>query len=134
MIKRIKIKTKEKQEIIDITNSIKKIILESKIKEGCCIVFSLHTTTSILINEINDKKICNDIINNLEKLIPAQREYEHCCNRKNAPAHIKTSLIGQSKTIILKNKKLILGRWQKIGLAEFDGPRKRTVLVKIIKG
>ncbi len=134
MIKRIKINTSKKQEIIDITDNIKKAILESKIKEGCCIVSSLNTTTSILINEINDKKICNDIINNLERLIPESREYEHCCNRKNSHAHIKASIIGPSETIILKNKKLILGRWQKIGLAEFDGPRERTILLKIIKG
>jgi len=134
MMMTINLSTNNGQGIIDLTKKINKIILDSNVKEGYCIISSCHTTTGILMNELDDKDVCSDIINKLEELIPINGNYKHYCNRKNAHAHVKASLIGHSKTILIKNNKLNLGRWQKIGLAEFDGPRKRRVSVKIIEG
>jgi len=133
MIKEFKIKTQKKQELIDITREVKEIVENSKVSEGICLVYVAHSTAGILINENYDKRVCNDIINKLEELIPEKANYEHDCIDNNAHAHIKASIIGPSKTIIIKDKKLILGTWQGIALAEFDGPRIRSVFVKIME-
>jgi secondary thiamine-phosphate synthase enzyme len=132
MIKEFKIKTNKKQEIIDITSEIKNIVSNSKIEKGICLVYVPHATSGILINENYDKNVCEDIINMLEKLIPQKGNYKHDCIDKNASAHIKSSIVGPSETILIDNGKILLGTWQGIGLCEFDGPRTRSVFVKII--
>ena len=134
MLKEFKIKTNKKQEIIDITSEIKKIISDSKIERGICIVYVPHATAGILINENYDKSVCEDIINKLEELSPERGNYKHDCIDENAHSHIKASLIGPSETILIGNRKLLLGTWQGIGLAEFDDPKTRRVLVKVIEG
>lgn len=132
MLKQFKIKTIKEQELIDITSKIKEIIKELKIKQGICIVYVPHATAGILINENYDEKVCNDIINNLETQIPKKGNYKHDCIDNNAHAHIKSAIIGPSETIIIENGKLVLGTWQRIALAEFDGPKNRTVFVKVV--
>ena len=131
MLKEFKIKTSKKQELIDITEEIKKII--SDVEEGICLVYTPHATAGILINENYDEKVCEDIINKLEELIPEKGNYKHDCVDDNAHAHIKSAIIGPSETIIIKDGKLLLGTWQGIALVEFDGPRIRKIYVKIIK-
>jgi len=132
MLKELKIKTTKKQEIIDITDKIKDFVKNSEIKNGICIVYVPHATAGILINENYDKKVCEDIIDKLEELIPESENYKHDCVDNNAHSHIKSAIIGPSETIIISNNKLVLGTWQGIALAEFDGPKTRTVFVKII--
>ena len=133
MLKEFKINTQKKQELIDITTKVKEVIKNFEVKEGICIIYVPHATAGILINENYDESVCKDIINKLEKLIPEEGDYRHDCIDNNAHAHIKASLIGPSETIIIKNKELVLGTWQGIVLAEFDGPKDRKILVKIIK-
>jgi secondary thiamine-phosphate synthase enzyme len=122
-----------KIEIIDITDKVKEIVNQSNVKEGVCIVYTPHATCSVMINENWDPNIMDDILEALDKLIPAGK-WRHDKVDANGAAHIKASIIGPSETIPIKDGKLMLGQWQDIMLADFDGPRERKVLVKIIKG
>lgn len=133
MIKEFRILTNKKQELIDITDKIKEIVKDSGVKNGICIIYVPHATAGILINENYDNSVCNDIINKLEEIAPSTGTYEHDKIDDNAHSHIKASIIGPSETTIIQNNKLVLGTWQGIALAEFDGPKTRTILVKIIE-
>lgn len=134
MLKEFKISTSKKQELIDITEEVKQIIKNSGVEKGLCLVYVPHATAGILVNENYDSSVCNDIINKLEEIAPSTGRYEHDKIDDNAHAHIKASLIGPSETLIIEEGKLILGTWQGIALIEFDGPKTRTVLVKLIEG
>ncbi len=128
----IKIKTKKQNEIVDITKLIEEKV--KGIKEGICNLFILHTTASLIINENYDKNLQEDILDAFSRLVP-KGIWKHDRLDGNANAHIKTALIGNnSLSIPIQNGKLILGKWQSINLIEFDGPRERTILVKILKG
>ncbi|MBU2496806.1 MAG: secondary thiamine-phosphate synthase enzyme YjbQ [Nanoarchaeota archaeon] len=135
MVYSLAIQTKNKQEIIDITDKVQEAIKKSGIKQGTCIVFTPHTTAGILINECTDKNLHQDILNKLEQLIPTKSKYKHNCEDGgcNAHAHIKSSIIGASKIIFIENNKLLLGTWQRISYCEFDGPRQRKVHIKVLK-
>ena len=134
MLKELKISTNKKQELTDITDKVKKAVKDSGTKQGICVIYVPHATAGILINENADPNVCQDIINQLNYLIPEHNNYKHNCVDNNAHSHIKASIIGPSETIIINNGELQLGRWQGIALAEFDGPRQRKVFVKIIEG
>ncbi len=130
MIKEISINTFKRNELVDITEEVKNIVKESKIQEGICIVYCPHTTAAITINESADPAVQRDILINLSKLIPENGDYQH--SEGNSDSHIKSSIIGASETLIIKDNNLILGTWQNIYFAEFDGPRQRKVIVKIL--
>jgi len=130
MIKEISINTFKRNKLIDITGKIKNIVKQSKIKQGICVIYCPHTTAAITINESADPDVQRDIITNLSKLIPKNGDYQH--SEGNSDAHIKSSLVGASETLIIKDNNLILGTWQNIYFAEFDGPRQRKVIVNII--
>jgi secondary thiamine-phosphate synthase enzyme len=130
-MKILEVKTSKKIEFIDITNHIDKILKEENIKNGICYLFIPHTTAGITINENADPSVKEDIINMLNKIVPENWNYEHL--EGNSPAHIKSSLIGHGEVIFIENGELALGTWQGIFLCEFDGPRRRKVLIKIIK-
>src|SRR3989338_1931983 len=129
----ISIKTKNKEEIVDITPQVKEIVQKSKAKEGICLVYAKHATAAIIINENADSGVCEDILTTLKKLVPEHGDYKHNCIDNNAVSHIKSSLIGPGKIIPIKNGNLEFGTWQGIALAEFDGPRERQIVVQIIK-
>lgn len=126
----MQIKTNQKQELIDITSEVKKFVKESKIKDSALLIYVPHTTAAIAINE--NAGIEEDIIKALNKIVPEHDNYEHDKKDNNAAAHIKSSLIGNSKIIPVKSGELQLGTWQYIFFCEFDGPRNRTVILKII--
>lgn len=134
MLKEITIKSNNHQEIIDITEQVKKLVKESGVKDGICIVYVPHATAGILINENYDPSVCDDIIKKLADLVPLHDGYKHDKIDNNSHSHIKASLIGPSETIIIKNGELLLGTWQSIALAEFDGPRQRKILIKVVEG
>ncbi|MCK4521560.1 MAG: secondary thiamine-phosphate synthase enzyme YjbQ [Nanoarchaeota archaeon] len=125
----ITLSTSEKQELIDVTYDIQKSICP--VKEGICIVYCPHTTAAITINESADPDVKEDILTKLNDIIPDDPNYKH--SEGNSDAHIKSSIIGCSETIMIKEGKLVLGTWQAIYFAEFDGPRKRKIFIKIIK-
>ncbi len=133
MEKTFTINTKNKQEVIDITSQIKEIIKQSNVNSGICVVYVAHATASIIINENDDPEINNDFLEALSKLIP-QGKWRHDRLDGNADAHIKAAITGSSRTLIIKDNKPILGTWQNIMLADFDGLKQRTITVKIIKG
>ena len=132
MIKELSVRTSNRVELIDITHTIQKVVSESKIKSGLCIVYVPHTTAAVTINENADPSVQHDITTELNKIIPFNDNYSHI--EGNSAAHIKSSLIGTSETILVDGGNLLLGTWQGIYFCEFDGPRNRKVLVKLIEG
>jgi secondary thiamine-phosphate synthase enzyme len=117
-------------QMIDITDKVQSIVGQCEVKDGQVLVFCPHTTAAITINENADPSVVNDILLTLEELIPQHRRgYRHA--EGNSDAHVKSSLVGTSETLILKNGRLVLGTWQGIYFCEFDGPRTRQVHVQI---
>ncbi len=132
MLQELHIRTAKKEEILDITTEIKKIVEKSRIKGGICLVYAKHATAAIVINENYDINVREDILTALRRIVPEHAGYKHNCIDNNAASHIKSALIGPGKVIPIKNSRLELGRWQGIALAEFDGPRERHVVVEIL--
>lgn len=128
-MKRLLVKTRAKQEFIDITPQVERAIREMGTTSGSCELFVPHTTAAITINENADPAVKEDILLALEKLIPQRGSYKHA--EGNAHAHIKASLIGHSVHVFIEDSKLVLGTWQGIFLCEFDGPREREVWLSI---
>jgi len=131
MLKEITIKTNTQTQILDITAQAQKIVEESGITEGLCCVFIPHTTAGVTINENADPSVKQDILMELNKIIPFNDNYSHL--EGNSAAHIKASIIGSSVNIPVKNNNLLLGTWQGICFCEFDGPRTRKYYVKIMQ-
>ena len=130
MLHRIDIKTRSRVDFQDITPKVRDAIESSGIQSGVCQVFVPHTTAGITVNEHADPSVAEDIIAQLEAMVPQHSKYRHL--EGNAPAHIKASLIGNSETLLIEGGRLILGTWQGIFFCEFDGPRNRTLLIKIM--
>lgn len=128
----LNIKTNKRIEAVEITNKVNELISKSNFFSGICVIYSPHTTTGILINEIYDSSVVEDIQTFLSKLVPHKDDYKHI--EGNSDAHIKSSIIGPSKTITIENEKVVLGTWQGIFFMEFDGPRLRNIYVRFIKG
>jgi len=131
MLKEITIKTNTQTQILDITAQVQKVVSESGITEGLCCVFVPHTTAGVTINENADPSVKQDIVMELNKVIPFDDNYSH--SEGNSAAHIKASIIGSSENIPVKNNNLLLGTWQGICFCEFDGPRQRHFYVKIVE-
>lgn len=122
-----------RQTMLNITPYIKEDIKSSDIKNGIVVVYCPHTTAGITINENADPDVVHDLIYGFEKNYPSiDSNYKHF--EGNSHAHLKSSTIGASQTLILNNENLILGRWQNVYFCEFDGPRDRTFYVKILEG
>jgi len=130
MIKTISITTNKTTQLVDITDKVEEVVRDARIKEGLLVLYTPHTTAGILINEGADPDVQQDILETLEKLIPRKANYRHI--EGNSDAHIKSTLIGCSTTIIIENSKPLLGTWQRIFFYEGDGPRNRKVYVKLI--
>ncbi len=130
MLDSFKIKTKTRNDLIDITNDLQQIVSKLNIQSGFCVVYVPHTTAGIFINENADPTVPLDISNMLDKIIPWKSDYRH--SEGNSAAHIKSIITGSSIQVIIENNKLMLGRWQGVFFAEYDGPRERSVIVKII--
>ncbi|MBM4433156.1 MAG: YjbQ family protein [Chloroflexi bacterium] len=130
MMETIIVRTKAKVELQDITQKVQDIVESSGITNGVCHIFVPHTTAAITVNEHADPSVVEDIAAQLETLAPQHKNYRHA--EGNAPGHIKTSLTGTSETLFIENGKIVLGTWQGIFFFEFDGPRTRSVLVKVI--
>ncbi len=131
MLKEIIIESHEKMQFIELTSKINNILKRSNINDGVCLVYTPHTTAGITINENADPDVVSDMIVQLNKIVPFRDNYNHL--EGNSAAHIKSSIIGNSKNIIISNGKLLLGTWQGVYFTEFDGPRKRKVLIKLME-
>ena len=131
MIQTVQVKSSRRTDFIDITHSVQEVIQKSGVGEGVCHLFIPHTTAAVTINENADPSVTRDILMMLNKLIPSEDDYRHL--EGNSPAHIKSSLLGCSETVLVESGKLVLGTWQGIFFCEFDGPRSRKVYVKVLK-
>lgn len=129
-IKTLQITSTKRNQMIDITDDIKQLIKAENVESGYAVIFIPHTTAAITINEGADPSVQRDIINCFDKLIPVTNSYEHL--EGNSDAHIKAGILGASELVLIENKSLVLGTWQHIFLYEGDGPRKRTIYVKIL--
>lgn len=126
MIREISVETKKKNELIDITPEIEKNL--EKVDEGILQVFVPHTTAAVTINENADPDVKRDILKKLGEIVPENDDYLHA--EGNSDGHIKSTIVGVSETLIVKNSKVLLGTWQSIFFCEFDGPRKRKIILK----
>ena len=124
--------TASRIEIVDITGLIRDIVVGNRWSDGILTIYCPHTTAGITINEAADPDVRSDILKTLSKLIPHRDNYAH--TEGNSDAHIKSSLVGPSQTVIIDNGRLVLGTWQGIFFCEFDGPRTRKVHVKFVGG
>ncbi|MDI6703344.1 MAG: secondary thiamine-phosphate synthase enzyme YjbQ [bacterium] len=131
MMERIEISTSRKTCLVDITRDVERVVKGGGVEKGICFVFVPHTTAAIIINENADPSVGEDILMEINKIVPFSNNYSHL--EGNAAAHIKSSIIGQSATLFIENGRLVLGRWQGIYFCEFDGPRRRGVWVKVIE-
>ncbi|MCD6494182.1 MAG: YjbQ family protein [Archaeoglobaceae archaeon] len=127
----ITIKTKERIEIVDITEDVQSLVSKSDVKDGVAIVYTPHTTTAIIINEA-ERGLMDDITSIIQKIVP-QNSYKHDRIDNNADAHLRAVILGNSVVVPVTNGKLDLGTWQRIMFVELDGPRSRRVLVKVVK-
>jgi secondary thiamine-phosphate synthase enzyme len=129
MLKSFEVKTSKRNEMVEITGKVKEILKESKVKSGVLVVYNPHTTAGILINENADPDVMNDMNNAFEELVP-DVNFAHL--EGNSDSHFKSIIVGKEKTLIIDDNELVLGTWDGIFFAEFDGPRSRKVFVKII--
>lgn len=132
MIKEIPIKTGRRIELIDVTGKVQEAVSKSGAKEGLCMVYCPHTTAAVIITENADPSVQADIISKLSRMVPKNEGYSHV--EGNSDAHIKSAVIGNSRTLIVKGGKLLLGTWEGIMFFEADGPRSRKLFVKTIEG
>jgi secondary thiamine-phosphate synthase enzyme len=118
---------------VDITDEVAGAVKKSGVTDGVLFIYCPHTTAGITINENADPSVTRDIIMKTGKLIdPNDPDYRHM--EGNSDGHIKSSLVGASEMVIIEKGELVLGTWQGVFFAEFDGPRSRNVLLKIIQG
>jgi len=130
-MKTLKFPTSHKTQLMDITKEVEESVITSGVKNGICIVFTPHTTSSVFLFENQDPALRRDLLNALNRIAPTDGEYFH--KGKNAAAHLKSSRMGNSVSIPLENAKLVLGKWQGIFFSEFDGPRQeREVYIKVL--
>lgn len=129
-MRKLTIRTSVVQEFVEITHQVKEAVKESELKNGFVVIYVPHTTAGVTINENGDPDVVRDMISSFERVFPVKGDYRHF--EGNSHAHIKASLMGSSCTIPIEDGKLLLGTWQGIYFCEFDGPRARRVIIKVV--
>ena len=125
-----KVKTPERIALVDITADVNQALAESGTRDGLCNLFVPHTTASIIISENWDPDVTSDMLKQLERMVPREAGYKH--SEGNSQAHILSVMLSTSINVPVHDGKLALGRWQGVMLAEFDGPRERSVYVSVV--
>lgn len=125
----IQVKTTMRNELVDITPQVEKVVKGSGVTEGICVLAVPHTTAAVTVNENADPSVKADIIAKLSELAPVGDRYRHM--EGNADAHIKATLVGPSETLLVRGGRLSLGTWQGVFFCEFDGPRTRRVVIRV---
>lgn len=134
-MKKIKIKSAQRQQLIDITKEVEEVIKSSSVEEGICVVYCNHTTAGLIVNSNRDPLTAQDLIEELDRIVPTRTDFNHIFDTpSDAAGHIKASLVGDQWTFIIHDGELVIGGSQGILFWEFDGPRDRSVSVKIIEG
>lgn len=130
--KEISLHSRERAEFIKLDAQVEKAVADSGVKDGVCRIYVPHTTAGVTINEGADPAVAEDIMARLEHLAPREAAYAHA--EGNADSHIKATLVGSSVVVLVRDGRPILGTWQSIFFCEFDGPRRRQVLVQVTQG
>ena len=130
MITELRLRTRAKRELVDITSELAAIVSKAGMAEGLCHVYVAHATAAIIINENDDPNVCVDLLDALDRLIPAGI-WRHDRVDGNAASHIQAAILGPGEIIPVRDGKLLLGRWQAVMLAELDGPRERRIIVTL---
>jgi secondary thiamine-phosphate synthase enzyme len=130
MVSQFEVRTRERSQFVNITAEVRKIVRQSGVTDGVCLVYVPHTTAGVCINEAADPSVVRDITVTLEKMVPERDQYTH--TEGNSDAHIKTLLTGSSVQVPVDGGELFLGTWQGIFFCEYDGPRTRRVAVRIV--
>lgn len=130
-MKTLRIKTARRTQFVDITREVESVVRDSRVSSGVCYVYVPHTTAGVAINEHADPDVARDVEGIFDRLIPHEGPYRHA--EGNTDSHMKAILTGTGQTVLVANGKLALGTWQGIFLCEFDGPRERTVFVKVVR-
>lgn len=125
----LQIRTNKRQDFVDITVQVQQVVQQADIESGFCHLFCPHTTAGITFNENWDADVQHDMGLAFDEIAPQRTAYQHA--EGNSPAHVKTSLVGSDHTLFIAEGRLVLGRWQGIYLVEFDGPRTRTLYLKV---
>lgn len=122
----------DRQGYYNITSTVRKVIAESGVQSGLCVVFCPHTTGAITINENADPDVQHDLVIGFDEAFPDRRVFLH--GEGNSDAHLKCSAVGASETLIVEDGRPLLGVWQGVYFCEFDGPRARNYYVKVVEG
>jgi secondary thiamine-phosphate synthase enzyme len=129
----LKARSRGREEMVEITGEVRRVVRESGAAEGLCALFVRHTTAAVTVNENADPDVQRDMLHALRTLLPQHgMDFRH--GEENSDAHVKTSLVGPSVTVPFSGGELLLGRWQGIYLCEFDGPREREIILTIVSG
>jgi secondary thiamine-phosphate synthase enzyme len=129
MIIQLDVRTRAQSDLLDITAEMQRAVAESGVRAGVCHVFVPHTTAGVTLNENWDRDVRSDLLRALAAMVP-DVPFHH--GEGNSAAHLMSTLVGTSGTLLVEGGRLLLGSWQGVYLAEFDGPRKRRVLVKVV--
>ena len=123
------VKSSRRTQLLDVTSAVQQLVSSSGISSGVCYLYVPHTTAGVTINEADDPDVARDLETTLDRLVPRDASYRHA--EGNADSHVKSSLLGVTRSIPIDAGRLVLGRWQGIFFCEFDGPRSRHLLVKL---
>jgi secondary thiamine-phosphate synthase enzyme len=127
----IKVRSREREEMVEFTAEVRRRLKESGAREGVCTLFVRHTTAGLTVNENADPDVPRDMLHALRTLVPQYgMNFRHA--EENSDAHIKATLVGSSVTLPFSEGELLLGRWQGIFLCEFDGGRERQVIMQVM--
>jgi secondary thiamine-phosphate synthase enzyme len=129
MVVELQVRSRAQRELRDITDQVQRTVSERGMQEGVCHVFVPHTTAGLTLNENWDPDVRTDLTRALDALVP-DLSYMH--GEGNSPAHLLASLVGSNETLLVRGGQIVLGSWQGVYLAEFDGPRSRRVLVRLM--
>jgi len=127
----IRVKSRERLQLVDITGEVARAVEQSGVQSGLCNLFVTHTTAAVIVSENWDPDVTSDMLRHLERLVPREADFRHA--EGNSQAHILSLMLGTSINIPVRGGKLALGRWQGVMLAEFDGPRERTIVTSVAR-
>lgn len=127
---KLAIRTDKREMTTDVTARVRAAVTRSKVREGICVVNVAHTTAAVFVNENADPDVQRDLLKQLASIVPSDGDYRHA--EGNSPAHIKAVLVGNDVALSVHEGELVLGTWQGVYFAEFDGPRERSATVTVI--
>ena len=127
---KLSLSTDKRETTVDVTSRVRTAVTRSKVREGICVVNVAHTTAAVFVNENADPDVQRDLLHQIAIAVPKDGDYRHA--EGNSPAHIKAILVGNDVTLSVHEGELVLGTWQGVYFAEFDGPRERSATVTVI--